>query len=1467
MGQLSDFSFFLVVQHEMSIELLTDPESLPADVKPAVPAHARQTAEAVDWQINFRLAAWTAGTVLALSGLLFGWYTIQVHRQAASILARARTLHEQGNYKSAATAFHQYLQLEPANAEALLLRAKNFDKLPGQAEQKQQAVSLFFQAIQANPDQHIVRSRLAELLLETRRYDEAAEQARQVIAGLPDDVRAARVLAGALREQLGAARNVTALEVINTYREALARHKGDVPLTLGLANLLRKGGDKLPIELRDSAIPMADQAIDEMVEQHPSDIAALLARSRYRLIYRLPGAEEDLDSARQIAPDNPDVLLASAIAAGDSRRDAAREYGERLLEIASKSRQAYLTVASLYSRWNEPWEAIRVLETCAEKIGSDDLEVNRQLLQLLLTVGDADRARETLARVEPAFHRAEPYLPDPIRRRFNEDLELARTQFLVLEGKIAEAIPALKRLAASVTESADPAETLAERQRRWRLLAGVYAREGSHDRAAAAYDELVRLDPRSKPNHLLAAAEWRTIGDLDRALKHYEVAAAGEPDLPAAWLGLAETRLDLQLRRTTGETRDWSGVDAALKHLQTQLGDAPPVLHLRAVAALARADRTGALALLRKLAGLEKLEIALLPRLATLFEEAGATQDADATLERYRRRGGNAEIAVLTNAELQRRRGDSAAAIRSLGPALTHASDAARPSILRQLVSFEIDSGSIQSARNRLRTERTAGSTDLWVYETSIDLALMAQDAADLQECGKQLESIEGQGGTLWRFVQAVHLLETDSDVQNATRLATRLAGEIETLRPTWPQARLLRGRIAERMGRAGDAAENYEQALRAGARSLTTYQWLVAALYRQNRFADAAAYIGQSGQMAALTDELESHAIPANLRAGHNRDALKVARAAAELRSADPIAQVWYAQTLAMTGNPEAGEALLRRTLENSPKDARAWSALVWLQAHLHRLSEARQTLQSFAAAVATDQRDRELVLARGFDVIGDQREAERHYRQALAGNEKEVHLLEELGRFYVRVDHDRALEIYQQILAIDPKSAEARRTAAVLLGLRGTDADWSRGLALLTETDKATATDDRRIQATLLIVRGGPDNTREAVRLLSELVGKHDVARPGDRLLLARAYEELEQPEDARRQFELAVKSLDAPAFLTLYIDFLTRHNMLDEAGRMLSRLEEKDSANPKTLELRVDWLNASKRTNEIEPLIDRFLTARLGTARTAADKAAPLRAAADLCTRVHLDQAAEKKLRQLTSLVPTSYDVLALWLAEHQRADEALALALGKAVATNPVGAAIVVRVLTVAANQEQSPAKTSQADQVLLAAAKSPTASVPFLLELGVLRVMQGRNPEAIALYEQALKSEPENPAILNNLALVLSEIPERRSDALRAIEKAVGGLPNSMELIDSKALVLINAGRFQEAHGMLDRLCRLNRKNPRYRLHLAIALHHLDEQDKSRGEVEQAVENGLSKELLTPSERREWRKITGQVANR
>src|SRR5438309_2282691 len=119
------------------------------------------------------------------------------------------------------------------------------------------------------------------------------------------------------------------------------------------------------------------------------------------------------------------------------------------------------------------------------------------MMQLFLAQQDPDRAKTALAQLESLFHRYEPQLPALTRRRIADELEFARVQLQCLAGNTQAALPALKRLTSTVTESADALATLAERQRRWKLLAAVYAKEGMHDRAAAACDQLVRLDPRS----------------------------------------------------------------------------------------------------------------------------------------------------------------------------------------------------------------------------------------------------------------------------------------------------------------------------------------------------------------------------------------------------------------------------------------------------------------------------------------------------------------------------------------------------------------------------------------------------------------------------------------------------------------------------------------------------------------------------------------------------------------------------------------------------------------------------------------------------------------------------------------------------------------------------------------------------------------------------------------------------------
>ena len=87
----------------------------------------------------------------------------------------------------------------------------------------------------------------------------------------------------------------------------------------------------------------------------------------------------------------------------------------------------------------------------------------------------------------------------------------------------------------------------------------------------------------------LAAAEWRLSGDVDRAVREYEtVTSVRLPEVPVAWFLLAEARLEQQLRKPSAETRDWRGVEAALRKARVDLGDTPGIVLLQATAAIAR---------------------------------------------------------------------------------------------------------------------------------------------------------------------------------------------------------------------------------------------------------------------------------------------------------------------------------------------------------------------------------------------------------------------------------------------------------------------------------------------------------------------------------------------------------------------------------------------------------------------------------------------------------------------------------------------------------------------------------------------------------------------------------------------------------------------------------------------------------------------------------------------------------------
>jgi tetratricopeptide (TPR) repeat protein len=89
-----------------------------------------------------------------------------------------------------------------------------------------------------------------------------------------------------------------------------------------------------------------------------------------------------------------------------------------------------------------------------------------------------------------------------------------------------------------------------------------------------------------------------------------------------------------------------------------------------------------------------------------------------------------------------------------------------------------------------------------------------------------------------------------------------------------------------------------------------------------------------------------------------------------------------------------------------------------------------------------------------------------------------------------------------------------------------------------------------------------------------------------------------------------------------------------------------------------------------------------------------------------------------------------------------------------------------------------------------------ASVFF--QLGWLAETRGRKKEAEEFYRMVLMDDPGDAATLNNLALLLSETPERRAEALTLARAARKAAPDQAAVADTLGQVLYLMERFDEA---------------------------------------------------------------------
>ncbi|MEX2176840.1 MAG: tetratricopeptide repeat protein [Pirellulaceae bacterium] len=1169
--------------------------------------------------LNIRVLAVTALVAIVAGGTIFVAHGWQVKRTARVFLTHADAREQAEKWLETADYLDRYLRLLPGDDAVRIRLAEAYGEGAETLSQKRQAVQLYYRALGtgAGAKEFVLRQRLAELLAETGRFVEAEQEARQVLAHDGEDARAHRALAIALWNQLAdgslAGQRTRQIGVAKSILEAQRRSPADVDAAMIAAALYREQPAVVVAEYPQLTEPerrqRADAALDKLVADAPQEHRAWLARHRYRELYKLPGADEDLQQALALAPQDPATVMTAAQYAFRRGQQLARE-PEKEAESKAQFAKAKDYYASFALAKSVPLTPEWHLGLGAAQLELDELEAAlatwrkglehfeqpttqtrfyAQIAGALLADDRLDEARQPLDALDKILNGLDASVPRDMRLALQRSQDLRRVSWQIRTGKPLPAVGLLRHVIANLGRIDAQSDAPL---RAWLMLGQAYSALGQWLDSASAYDRACTIQPRYAAAHASGANAWLLAGRADLASQRAEEAIALEPTL-GVWFVLAVAQLELQSQRPLDE-QDWKRVEQAVAVLQratpAELGDSSWRLAvLRADYSIAKATGSGnrefgvseALGTLREAEAKHPDSQAFWTQLMLYYEHLKAADQADRALAHLKSLPDSAGAAAVATAKLASVRGEFDRAVEILQTARKSLANKDQDQLRAELVNVALTKRDFPLARALVTAQHQEAPGDLAVLRRLAEIELENRNFAALEVWEQKLNALRPAGQPLAGYYRAWRLMLTavEGD-EEQLRAALQEQTKVAALRPSWAEAASLRGMIEQQLGRFEAAVVAYEQAIQLGERRTVIYEQLIALLDQLNRPADCEKYLTRMAAQLPLSQRLTELAGAHQIKGDRPAEAVALSRQGVELRPNDALARVWLGRLLLVTGEPALAETEFLKAIELAPRDVRCWNGLFSFYLRTNALEQARATLDKLVAAVELQPAERSFVLAQGHELLGDAEQAARHYREADRLSPTSIGVQLRLAGLLLRSDPRQAEASLRKALQIDAESAPARRMLAVLLASRGGEDDLREVERLLGKAsdNDAIAGEDQRLRALLLAQRGGSSNLTRAVALLEPLVERGVGSGSGDRLILAQLYENLGRLsankadiaarfESARQQILLVAARPEAdPAHVAAFVGFLLRHDRRDEAAIWLSKLERTLSSQPR-------------------------------------------------------------------------------------------------------------------------------------------------------------------------------------------------------------------------------------------------------------------------------------------------------------
>jgi tetratricopeptide (TPR) repeat protein len=1246
----------------------------------------------------------------------------------------------------------------------------------------------------------------------------------------------------------------------------------------------------------------AEEDLKAALRLAPEDPQVLMTAASAALRQAQMAAEAEADKAEQLnrfhaARDLYRVLVRGEVAGGqvDSHvglGDAHRGAGESDEAIAA---------------WNQGLKAVS--QPTAHVV------LHSRIADILVETNRHSEAATSLDRIDALLADIDASVSRDARSALMQAQDLRRGSWHLQKSEPLVALPHLQRVVSRQVTDERTATAVAFG---WNQLGRAFAMLGEWDESAVAFDQAVLLQPKTMMYRLAAAQAWLQVNRPDLAIDRIEVILSNQPTVEAWFLmARAEFTLQRQMAKSERSWDRFLSALGALKNspvAQSGIGEAWRIdlleaqyLSMRSLDGDIDKDqvRNAVLAGFEKYPDKSTYWLQGIP----LLEQSSLPMEADKALAEMRNGGHSSLDVTIARARLSSLRKKFAEGMGELESAMpsTRAEDLQR--LRQELMQIAVSAGATDKVKDLLQRELSERPHDLNVMRTLTEIDLLRKDMSAVAKREVQLKAM-GSVGAFWaRYFATLRKLANakgshDPVLQEALREQAKLAA----IRPQWPQVHVLRGMIEQQLNHLELAAAAYEQAVELGASDVTLYERLIFVLDRLNRSADVEKYLSLYEAQAPLSQRLTEVASSHQLKRDPAQ-AVLMARQAVDKDPDNVESRLWLARLLMTAGGNEAekseAEFHFKQAVEKSPKDLKAWSGLFSYYLRKNDRAAATSTLEDMSDKAQLDSNERSFVVAQGYELLGDWETAISHYREAAKLAPKNAVIQVRLANVLLRKDPSLAKVHLRRAVVLDPSLSQARRMLAVVLASSGVEADMREAETLLSEVKNGAiiATEDQRLRALLLAQQGGADRVDRAVRILEEIIAKGKGVVPGDRVVLSQLYEHqaarIASPNEsnarykqAREQlFALAALSDATPVHLIAMSEFSLRRGDTAEAqrwaakadGRLteakapdaettlqltgllvrlrdferadywVNKLEGKPEYTIRSLALRANLLHVQGKVEELEKLLADEGRRHFAAAKSPEDAMKLARSLGDICSSVQNYVEAERWYRELADRDPDQVAPLILAIAQQKRVDESIQLCLSKnESASSPRFAALAASILaeTGAVN-----GTAERAEPMIQAALSKHSHDATLLNSVAMLRLVQERYEDAIPLFREVIKLNPKNVAAMNNLAMILAEVPTQRAEAIRIVDQAIEAVGQHPGLLDTKGAILVYEGRSTDALPLLEIATQGIDVDPRHRFHLAAAYRDLGQVDRAREQLEQAMNSQLENTILTNTDRR------------